>query len=47
MGRSPYLTPEEAATWKVGDVARVRYDFKRPERSSWMGREDFSQEISA
>jgi len=46
-GRSPYLAPEEAATWKVGDLARVRYDFKHPERSSWMGREDFSQEISA
>ena len=46
-GRSPYLAPEEAATWKVGDAARVRYDFKRPERSSWMGREDFSQETSA
>ncbi len=46
-GRSPYLAPEEAATWKVGDLARVRYEFKHPERSSWMGREDFSQEISA
>ena len=45
-GQSPYLAPEEAASWKVGDMARIRYEFKRPERSSWMGREDFSQEIS-
>jgi len=46
-GRSPYLPPEEASTWKVGDVARIRYDFNRPEDSSWMGREDLTQEMSA
>jgi hypothetical protein len=46
-GRSPDLTPEEASTWKVGDVARIRYDFNRPEDSSWMGREDLTQEMSA
>jgi hypothetical protein len=46
-GRSPYLTPEEAAAWKVGDMARIRYDFDRPEHSVWMGREDLTQEMSA
>jgi hypothetical protein len=46
-GRSPYLTPEEAGMWNVGEKARIRYDFSRPEQSTWMGREDLTQEMSA
>ncbi len=46
-GQSPSLTPEEAAMWKVGDTARIRYDFNRSDHSVWMGREDLTQEMSA
>jgi hypothetical protein len=44
-GRSPCLAPEEASAWKPGDTARIRYDFNRPQHSSWMGREDSTQEM--
>lgn len=46
-GRSPYLSPQDAAMWKVGETARIRYDFNHPADSTWMGREDLTQERSA
>ncbi len=36
-GRSGYLEPEEAAAWKVGDKAVVRFDPRNPARSIWVG----------
>jgi len=36
-GRSGYMEPEEAAAWKVGDKAVVRFDPRNPARSIWVG----------
>lgn len=38
-GRSFPLPPEEAEKWSIGQVGRVRYDPRRPDRSVWVGRE--------
>lgn len=34
-GQSGYLSPEEAATWRVGDTGTIRYDRRRPQDSVW------------
>jgi hypothetical protein len=37
IGKIP-LSPEEAEGWKEGDIGRVRYDRRRPQKSVWMGK---------
>lgn len=36
IGKIP-LSPEEAEGWKAGDTGRVRYDRRRPQKSTWIG----------
>lgn len=37
--KSPHMSPEEAEAWKGGDKGTVRYDFRSPRKSVWLGRE--------
>jgi hypothetical protein len=37
-GTSDPMSPEEAATWSVGDTGLVRYSPGQPSRSVWIGR---------
>jgi hypothetical protein len=37
-GSSGYFEPEEAAAWKPGDKAVIRFDPRQPARSVWVGR---------
>ncbi|HEU4617233.1 MAG TPA: DUF3592 domain-containing protein, partial [Gammaproteobacteria bacterium] len=38
-GKSDPMPPREAAAWKAGDRARIRYDPQLPQRSLWLGRD--------
>lgn len=36
-GKSPYLSPEKAQGWQVGQKVEVRFDPRKPSLSAWIG----------